>query len=777
MDHEDEDSGSEFEIPSDEEPTSPDARKATKQRGSSSRRKGSQRPSKSISLVDEVLEDAAEWAANFRVPSSPGEIRTPPRKPARERPVTKRKSLKQPPSKVRANRLKSFYSEDYRQLLNKNIQDAATEMLEEDQHPLEASQIGSSVWTSTEKDIFFSALARIGRDDIRAIAGRIGTKSEAEVHEYILLLHEGLRENKFQGASVDEIFDLPAAIEISEECCAVLERAGDAITAREELATERVEKGRWGDSWLLTKDVSRWIEKRIKKQEGQEEMDEVLPAVNLLNLPNWLELSTEVFMNTGGNHLEDNWTNIAEPGETPSIRATAFQDFHSLTVSITKRLVSTVLFCTMSRLRARDSNLIKHAEVRRDDVEAAIKILGLKSDSIQFWTDCARRCHLTVTDDIKNEDGSNVDSTTPRPDEITMNYEAVEADLQSSTRLRSRSRSISRPPPTEVHPSIDFELPDPPISPPHYETPEPESESDIYSSSDEEFSSTHSVRSNSPEEEGSLIPITGPEAPASSEAAHETYAEILDMHQSRLQEIRLWNMLDQTAPFEIELEPIADLERPKPDINEVEDEDWRKKIEYWSQWETLPTPVPEEAFERNRKRVSRKGKRKASVAFPATDGEEGAEQGVNDTPNSLDKGVGDNYTPKRARIPEPESGREDEGEDDDEDGPIEDAEDEEFLRHEAAELEGSDADDDMVEDEAEDGEYEASDLEDDEDRMSEDQDDDGVEGKAFAHWHVRGRDSEDRYPQPSSHGQEMLSDDEVPAAQRYESPPVDWGVE
>lgn len=786
MDHEEEDSESEFEIPSDEELSSPDARKATKKRVSSTGPKGSQRSSKSILSTDEVHEDAAEWAAKFQVPLSPGNIRTPPRKPARARPATKKKSMKQPPNKVRAKRLKSFYSDEYRQLLNDTIQDAATEMLEEDQHPLEASQIGSSVWTSTEKDIFFSALARIGRDDIRGIADRIRTKSETEVHEYILLLHEGLRERRFKGAKVVEIFDLPAATEISEECCAVLERAGNAIAAREELATEKVDKGKWGDSWLLTKDVSRWIERRIKKEEGQEEMEEVLPAVNLLNLPNWLKLSAEVFMNPGGNHSEDNWENIAEPGETPSIRATAFQDFHSLTVSITKRLISTVLFCTISRLRARDSNMIKHAEVRPDDVEAAIKILGLKSDSIRFWTDCARRCHLTVIDDVKEDDRNVVDFTT-RPDEVAMSYEDVETNLQTTTRLRSRSRSASQPPPATARSSIGIELPDPPISLSDYETPE--SESDIYSSSDEVFSSARKSRPNSPEAGGSP---TGPRTTAALEDAHEAYAETLDTHHSRSEEVGLWNMLRQTAPFEIELEPITGLKRPKPVMDDPEDEDWRRKTEYWGQWETLPTPVSEEAFEKNRARLSRKGKRKLGVAFPETGGEEkGTEQGIGDLSHSLTEGEEYSYTPKRAKIPGSENGHGDEGEDEDEsteDDDVaketmaefqEDTTEDEYARHESAEFKGNDADDDMLENEpvgAEDVGYEGSDLQEDEDRMSEDQDDD-VDGAAFAQWHAQDGASEDGNSQISGRGQQMLLDDEAPVAQRYDSPPMDWGSE
>jgi RNA polymerase I-specific transcription initiation factor RRN5 len=632
-----EESGSAYEVSSEDEPTSPDgfarktAEKTNLKLGYSSvpRSKGSRQSSMSIKT-----EDAVEWAATFQAPSSPGHVKTPPRRAARVHPVVRRKNLKQSPNKVRAKRLKSFYNDEYRLLLNDAIHDASTGMLEEDQDPLEGSQVGSSLWTPYEKAILFSALARLGRDDLRGISIRIGTKSESEVHDYVLLLHQGMRERQIKGAKLLQSVELPAALEISDECCAVLERAGDAITARQELAAKKVENKKWGDSSLLTKDEARWFERRIRQKGGQDEVEEVFPAVNLLNLHNWLELSRDVFMNPGLDHREDNWESIAEPGETPAIRATAFEDFHSLTVSFTARLISTTLFCTMSRLKARDANIVKHAEVRPADVDAAVKILGLKSDSNQFWINCARRCHLTIVNDESDEDEEEEEFSTSTNEEADfMTYDAVESSLKETTRRsRSRSRSTSRAPPgSALTEPFDFLG-----SSPEYETSEYEtSESDIYTSADEEPPPDSSERSDA--SEPSFREISRPEGPQDLESSQDAYAEAIDIHASRTEEVRLWSMLRQAAPFEIDIPSIEYLDPPRPVPIDIERREWRNHIDYWSQWETLTTPVPERAFEHNQTRLSRKGKRKAATTFSGTDGEDD----FDDSARKKNKVVGD----------------------------------------------------------------------------------------------------------------------------------------
>jgi len=113
----------------------------------------------------------------------------------------------------------------------------------------------------------------------------------------------------------------------------------------------------------------------------------------------------------------------------------------------------------------------------------------------------------------------------------------------------------------------------------------------------------------SPSSKQSLKPST-PKALKAAHHAQEDYAEALDTQESRLEESRLWALLNQAPPFEIKLEPIEE-ERPKPVRQEVDtQENWRDHLEFRNQWEVLRTPIQEEAFERNRRRKSRRARRK-----------------------------------------------------------------------------------------------------------------------------------------------------------------------
>ncbi len=551
-----------------------------------------------------TAEAASKWAANFQPPRSPGEIKIPSRQTAGTR-----SRIKPPkyPTKERAKRLKSFYSDEYRKLLNVDIKDASMKMLQDDFEPVQPSQIGSSIWTAMEKDIFFSALARLGRDDVRGIANRIMTKSEVEVQQYIQLLYRNMAERKSHFSTYWDFLstshDFPAANEISEECCAIMERAGQALSSREQLAEEQTEEDKWGDSWLITKSVARWLDKRRREKGGEKKMQEVLPAINLFDTKTWLELSRDIFMNPGSPHEEDNWQNIAEPNETPAIRATAFEDFHSLAVSITKRLVSTTLFCTMSRLRAKSSKRgskgVKYAEVNAADVEAAVKILALKSDSEQFWLSAARRCHLRVIDTETEHHETSDDER-----ESTLAYYEVENTLRSLK--RSRSRSVSRRPSKRLrsssrHSSI-------------HGTSSSEAEPDANDS--DSMSSLLDDESDFPDSDVSTTAHAQRVRHRQAlQKANDEFTDVCDLSESRIEETRLWDLLQQTAPFEIKAEPVDREERP-PKVRNSKSEvegNWRDYTEYWSQWEMMKSPVTEDEFEKNRVRKSRKRRRVESL--------------------------------------------------------------------------------------------------------------------------------------------------------------------
>jgi RNA polymerase I-specific transcription initiation factor RRN5 len=623
----DEDSGSAYEEESeaeeqgssqDEQPQverSSRASSATRQRRSQSRgRRGrdpspyqhrsesegpKSRDSSTASQKEERRRAASEWAATFQEPQSPSDVKTISRRDRR----TKRKAVKTP-TQIRAKRLKSWYNNEYRELLNIDIHDAVARSVAEYREPLVTSQIGCSIWTGEEKDLFFSALSRLGRDNVRDIASRIETKSETEVQEYIQLLHEGMMQSSNERNKLLGTTDLPAAIEISEECCGVLERAGDALAARQELAEEEVEEAKWDDLWLLSSDVN----KLLKRDFDRKDVKGKLPAVDLFVLGNWLELSRRVFMNS--NNEDDNWEHIAEPDEEPAIRATAFEDFHSLAVSVTKRLLSTTLFCTMSRQRAMASNPIKRADVNEDDVWTATKILGLKTDSKDFWIRCARRCNLKVFDEEWNS---------------FMSYEEAEKSLGETPRERSRSRSVSRRSRSVSRARSDVQ--------------KVQTDSESYSS--EDYGSDESMPSQeSGASDGELkdyLPEGGmttskstkehllqkAKAKMEAEFSQEAYIEAFDQKQSRFKEQQLWTLLGQTAPFEIKSEPMGLPDPPKGDFRDdlMERGNWRKYVDFRSQWETLETPVPTAHFDRNRKRVSKRARRRMERASAQRNGD------------------------------------------------------------------------------------------------------------------------------------------------------------
>lgn len=622
----DEDSGSAYEATSsDADPNSsqderprlsrPSSTTSRRERGRSRSKRPISRPSDrshspreqsfSPQTKERIRAEGLQWAATFTGPQEPKNLKSSTRRSAGSQ--SKRKA-EHPASQVRAKRSKGRYNHDYRELLNSVIHETASRSILDEYPPLTGSQIGSSLWTGEEKDTFFSALSRLGRDDARGIALRIRTKAELEVQEYIQLLQRGVKDREDVGQPLLDLTDLPAAFEISEECSNLLERAGDAVASRQEVSEEKAERNKWGESWLLTTDICTSLE-RQRRELGDESVAESLPAANLLDLKNWLELPERIFMNSGGPREDDNWVSFADAGETPAIRATAFEDFHALAVSITKRLMSTVLFCAMSRRRATHAMGIKHAEVVVDDVEAAVRILGLAENSLEFWIGSARRHSLDVYD-YDDDSGLDVDLT----------YDEVETELrQTRRRSRSRSRSMSRQPPStrSAASSVDARTDRDISTNSTAESLETNDDSLYDEDSDPLGGSSLDDDELADLSEGQVI-IRDARVQEAKERkgeelkkarrAHDAYIEACDIEASQKEDQRLRQLLRQSSPLEIKPEPIEVPDRPKESNHETADVDWRDNIEYWSPWEILQTPVPEESFLSNRNRMSRRAR-------------------------------------------------------------------------------------------------------------------------------------------------------------------------
>ncbi|KAK8105940.1 uncharacterized protein PG998_003589 [Apiospora kogelbergensis] len=361
---------------------------------------------------------------------------------------------------VALKRLRSAFNAGYLDLLNQDISDVAAATLRKNESnpraALESSQIGAVYWKASEKEAFFSALGKLGRDDHAGTAARIGSKSPLEVAQFITVLSEAEKMRKDARVSWHETLrpvDVPAAAEISHECCVALDGIADDMSIRQETHEQAQEEKRWGEThWLVTQSlVGTGNSSTAKKTEGD------LPFADLFVLQNWLKLSERVFMNSS---VPDcNWCQVSE--EPPAIRATALSDFHELAKSFTRRLVATTLFMTDSRIKNRRAPGPRAKQaVKARDVQAAVEALNLKTNSRDFWARAARRLRLEIEGDAIQTGGesqppsSSDDESTDSKDETdhksdvnhALSYDEVEAALG----IISSRHDIEQPLTTEL---------------------------------------------------------------------------------------------------------------------------------------------------------------------------------------------------------------------------------------------------------------------------------------------------------------------------------------
>ena len=380
--------------------------------------------------------------------ASDAESSTQPTKPSnRGRSSTPASSLPAKRSRTRSGsrrdlkRQRQNYRDQYRHLLNEQITQAADPYAlcdDDDLRDYTPSQIGMSFWSAIDKFRFFTALDRHGRHDLPALGKAVGTKSALEVQQYLNVLGQGLREQHkdFRRETLLRYADVPAAVEVGEECCARLQDAADALQLLQgsaEIRAERVKRGRYWNvngevAWDVEDDVVGVMEGMRReevadgsvaldedfreKEHGEKGSDEhyqrLKPALLLFDTPMWLELSARVFMNspplsstsTTPEEGPRNWTEVLPPTH-PSIFATALLDFRTLAVTITKRIAYTAHFQAMSRIRATDVYAYREKRnqgITKHDVRAALDILGLQRNAKDFWIKAARRHSLDVYD-------------------------------------------------------------------------------------------------------------------------------------------------------------------------------------------------------------------------------------------------------------------------------------------------------------------------------------------------------------------------------------------
>ena len=525
-----------------------------------------------------------------------------------------------------AGRMKGFTSA-YRALYNTEILDANRRYDLDTLDILQPSQIGGSIWSTDEKQSLFNRLPRLGRHNVRGLAAAVGTKSEAEVHDFLLLLQQGSVEDALSRKHEFGPEDLPAAFEVPRDCEKRLDIAAKAMASKAEEWDQRVAQKRHGDTWLLTTELASELEATLNERHSQrpntraqdaEESDKnpaalaqdeneqdsseqtrlSVPSVELLHLGNWLELS-RLFMESAAEQEEGWWSLVGPEENDPAIYHTTFSDFENLTIMLVKRIIPAAIFQAMSRIRALDQ-VKPELCVRREDVEEATQILGLKGNWNEYWIGCARRNHIkvyanpnmslgdnrkTFKDVYGNPRFVNLENRqrTRRGYELT--YDEVEAALRTSGDWIEEPSFI---------PDINNTV----ISSSE-ETPDDE---DLYDNSD---FWTETSDSEDPDDTAVYNRDPGQQE-AQRNKAEDAYLETLDRQASRAEAARLWAVFNHTPEDDKKEEEEEEEEEGNDDLpplptrkrrRAADLKDWTKDTEYQSYWEMNEEPLDPKAFE------------------------------------------------------------------------------------------------------------------------------------------------------------------------------------
>jgi hypothetical protein len=464
-------------------------------------------------------------------------------------------------------RHKGLLNMDYLDLLNREIEDAAHRVCLEDQDNITWSQLGLTVWSDFEKKVFFEALSRLGRDDLEGIAAKIGSKSVVEVKHYLTAVQQDKESRRDTTRRLTLMMaEYPAAVELSQPCCRALEETADTISVKEERREQQREQARWGHAWDLTPEVARRIDQGDLSALG----GRTAPSVELFDVGQWLKLSRHVFMNSS--IPSENWAYIDEA--QPSIWTTTMEDFYSLAVSITRRLVQTTIFTTMSRIRARSEyrQRVTRNVIHRRDVEAAISSLNMARNSQRFWRRSARRLRLSVYEEPPDEAGDGVAAAPLSYDEVEMALEVeeefsaaedsdeIEEDSdhdsdseQSEMLLKTEDEAVSE----DDHSAIDQEA------------------NEILRFSAADLPETYKLRQALKNR-------------VAMEQQQERHAGLRDDYESYQAELEMWELLQRDPPMGLpkKSDP-GPSSKSSLDVNSIYHlgRDWRANTEPWHEWE------------------------------------------------------------------------------------------------------------------------------------------------------------------------------------------------
>ncbi|KAH8155281.1 uncharacterized protein LAJ45_00291 [Morchella importuna] len=500
------------------------------------------------------------------------------------------------------------YNPKYIELLNDQIELAASRGLSEIEHDRErVTPVLGSVWTRRERDIFFKYIAIVGKDNVAELSRLIGTKSIVECRAYVKALQDG-REHDWHAPAkrwirereIVSSRDIPAAMELSDECVEALEEEADALELRIRKDEERREKVKWGDLWRLDA-ASSWIIEKMYKKNEIDEIREIAPEAELLNIHNMLEISESIFMNGSGDDY--NWQFLGS--DSPAIRHTAFKDIHTLIVSLIRRIVQTTIYMATSRLRGMESQVFggssKSKLIRPADVKAAVNCLGLPENSREYWIRIPRRTGLHVynrKEDIRKK--SNIGF---------IPYDELEQVLKSTRAYGSGSavnqgdNGDDKEDDEAVEAKMDALLAAAYVERNNNEGIKGEDASDLMDSEISDLDSETSIDGDEDEDDeihesadsdmdldGTLRSKPQKKLDSNLEAiddAEDVYMEVLDKKRSYKEEKALWELMGREPS-----QPLPKVAKPLPELFPLERKrpldlmNWRDSAGYLASWET-----------------------------------------------------------------------------------------------------------------------------------------------------------------------------------------------
>ncbi|KAF7509331.1 hypothetical protein GJ744_008054 [Endocarpon pusillum] len=503
----------------------------------------------------------------------------------------------------RWNRLQSHYNDQYLNLLNESSADDHA-LVKDD---LESAQLGSTTWSTLEKERFFLALSRRSKADIRGVATIIGSKSELEVYEYLRLLEEEHKYRHLYSTEVDQIShaDIPAAAELSIESEALLEEAAEALTVYQDRYDHAIGEQMHQGRWLIDHVQAKAYDGLVDHAEGGISSDGILsaefsiPAKGMFRLSSWLSLTEQVFMNSDPTRTENNWTSHAAEDEVPAITQGAISDLYEVAIDQLRKIMQTSIFCAESRIRTTsDRTYTAKALVKAQDVAAAINILGLPDDRSQFWLGLAKRNQLNVVDDHRKKD---------RGRRTLLTYDQVESIL-GETLAPDRGRRIHTSATSSLCVSEDSDhVTESGVSEDIDDSDVPGSDRfgpsrDATSSTDEVMEENDDIESSTESSDEELC-----------EDDQDRRLENLDQVNSRRQELQLYHDLGWAKLEDIEVahveklgpgEEVAGMMKRK---NRADLVDWRDSItRYVESWEEHGQSLEEAGFTEKREGAERR---------------------------------------------------------------------------------------------------------------------------------------------------------------------------